>query len=144
MSGLFRSLRQDRLRADSFSASKRLFTTPVSFRWLIVLLAVVSFVVPVVMPSTAFAAETASSAMNSPATGDGGELLSGQSDDSTESAGETFSGDYSHDTHEADKILLSFALHWDATAAVWGGVYAVIQPPDPVFSFERPPKPAFA
>jgi len=137
-------LRQDRLRADSFSAFYRLFTTSVSFRWFIVLLAVVSFVVPVVMPSTAFAAGTAPSAMNSPAAGDGLERLSGQTDDCAENACEAFSGDYSHDTQEADKVLLSFALHWDASATGWDDFYTGAQPPDPVFSFERPPRPFFA
>jgi len=144
LSGLFRSLRQDRLRADSFPASNRLLTTPVRFRWLVVLLAIVSFVAPVVLPTAAFAAETAPSAMNSPGTDDGLEQLSGLTCDCVESTSETFSGDYSHDTQEADKILFSFALHWDASAAVWGGVYAVLSPPDPVFSFERPPRPFFA
>lgn len=62
-------------------------------------------------------------------------------DDVAENAVETFFGDY---PHEADKILLVSALQWASTTAVWGGFYAGIQPSDPVFSFERPPKPFVA
>ena len=58
-----------------------------------------------------------------------------------ETFGETFTGDY---PHEADKMLSLFSLHWDAALVLWDDVYSVVQPPDPVFSFERPPKPLAA
>ncbi len=58
-----------------------------------------------------------------------------------ESFGDTYSGDYSHET---DKLLMLFALHWGRVAVSWGSVYSAALSPDPVFSFERPPKLAVA
>lgn len=54
-----------------------------------------------------------------------------------EASGEAYSGDY---PHEADKLLSLFALHWGSQGASWSDAYFVALHPDPVFSFERPPK----
>lgn len=54
-----------------------------------------------------------------------------------ESFGDAYSGDYSHET---DKLLMFFALHWGRAVASWSSVYSAVQSSDPVFSFERPPK----
>lgn len=143
LSGLFRALRQDRLRADSSRVRSNLLITPFCFRWFIALLAALSFTVPAAIP-TAVAADSVWSAMSVPtdaadslATGFDAEAAA----DGAETPVETFSGDY---PHEADKILLMSALLWASTTAVWGGFYAGVQPPDPVFPFERPPKPCVA
>lgn len=58
-----------------------------------------------------------------------------------ESFGDTYSGDYSHET---DKLLMLFSLHWGRVAVSWGSIYSAVLSPDPVFSFERPPKSAVA
>ena len=55
-----------------------------------------------------------------------------------ESSGDGYAGDYSYET---DKLLLLFSMYWGRAVASWGSVYSVVQSPDPVFSFERPPKP---
>lgn len=140
LSGLFRASRQDRLGVDSFRIHSNLLIVPVCFRWLVALLAVLSFAVPAAMPSTAAAAESARSVMSVP-TEEADSLAAGfdteAAADDAEAPVETFSGDY---PHEADKLLLMSALQWASTTAVWGGFYAGILPPHPVFSFERPPK----
>lgn len=42
---------------------------------------------------------------------------------------------------EMDKILSLFSLSWGSSAPPWGSPYAGGAAPEPVFSFERPPKP---
>ncbi len=54
-----------------------------------------------------------------------------------ESLGEGFAGDYSHET---DKLLLLFFVRWGRILASWSSAYAVLESPEPVFPFERPPK----
>ena len=102
-----------------------------------------SFVVPAVMPSAAVAGESVRSVLSVPAeAGDfSSDAESGTGAEVAENTVETFSGDY---PHEADKILLMFALQWTPATAIWGGFYADAQSSDPVFSFERPPKPFVA
>jgi hypothetical protein len=39
-----------------------------------------------------------------------------------------------------DKILSLFSPHWGAAAGPWDGIYFASLSPDPVFSFDRPPK----
>lgn len=143
LSGLFRASRQDRLRNDFSRVRSNLLITPFCFRWFIALLAALSFTVPAAIP-TAAAAESARSAMSAPS--EGADILTAgfdaeSADDAAENAVETFFGD---SPHEADKILLVSALQWASITAVWGGFYAGVQPSDPVFSFERPPKPFVA
>ena len=139
-SGLSRLRRQDRLRAGSYLISLNLFIAPLCLRWFVAFLAVMAFVVPAVMPSAAVAGESARSVLSVPA--EAGEFSSdaesGTGAEVAENTVETFSGDY---PHEADKILLMFALQWTPATAIWGGFYTDGQPPDPVFPFERPPKP---
>ena len=65
------------------------------------------------------------------------DALSGSTAEYGETFGENYPGDY---PHEVDKILSLFTLHWDAAIVSWADVYFVVQQPDPVFSFERPPK----
>lgn len=140
LSGLFRASRQDRLGSDSFRIRSNLLIVPVCFRWLVALLAVLSFAVPVAMPSTAVAAEPVRSVTSAPTEGSDNLAVALETEsaaDVAESSVETFFGDY---PHEADKLLLMSALQWASTTAVWGGFYAGILPPHPVFSFERPPK----
>ena len=142
-SGLFRASRQDRLRTDSSRGFLNLLITPSCFRWFIALLAALSFTVPAVIPTVA-AAESARSAMNVPiAEADSlvADVDAEHAADAAENSVETFFGDYPHET---DKILLISALQWASTTAVRGSFYIGAQPPDPVFSFERPPKPFVA
>ncbi len=65
----------------------------------------------------------------SPSDADGGPV--------EESFGEGFAGDYSYET---DKLLLLFFMRWGRILASWSSAYAVVESPDPVFPFERPPK----
>ena len=51
--------------------------------------------------------------------------------------GDGFAGDYSYET---DKLLLLFFMRWGRILASWSSAYAVVDSPDPVFPFERPPK----
>ena len=50
---------------------------------------------------------------------------------------DAFSSDFSHD---ADKLLSFFYMHWDAPVISWAGVEFVALVPGPVFPFERPPR----
>ena len=52
-------------------------------------------------------------------------------------SGDAFSNDLSH---EADKLLSFFYMHWDAPVISWAGVAFVALVPAPVFPFERPPR----
>jgi hypothetical protein len=67
-----------------------------------------------------------------------GELPAG--DVPAEYGGDTRSGDGQQ--HEMDRILSLFFPHWTAATARWGGFYSASLSPDPVFSFDRPPKTA--
>ena len=47
------------------------------------------------------------------------------------------SGDQSF---EMDKISAPLAAQWRVTAFLWGGDYRAVLVPDPIFSFDRPPR----
>ena len=47
------------------------------------------------------------------------------------------SGDQSF---EMDKISAPIAAQWRVTAFLWGGDYLAVLVPDPIFSFDRPPR----
>ena len=144
---LFWTGKQDRLlRVDSIILST-LLTIAVRFRWLLVLLVACSLVLPravqpnpqvvfgdgmpmaVLSPQAGADLSAAGSAFDQPA---------GLSEPGEEIFGEGYSIDY---PHEVDKLLSSFALHWGRIRASWFDVYFVVRVTDPVFPFERPPKP---
>ncbi len=126
----------------------------VRFRWLLAILLALSLVLPHLTPSGARVSSgeraqivAASSAFVNPTdlTGGAGSLcvpsLAPGGESEGESFGDAYSGDYSHET---DKLLMLFALHWGRAVVSWSSVYSAVLTPDPVFSFERPPKSAVA
>ncbi len=130
---------------------KSLITIPAHFRWLFAILVAFSLTLPhLTLPSaTSQAGKTASSwrAVDSSVpdvlqmAGDSGRasesLPNAEGGPVEESFGEGFAGDYSYET---DKLLLLFFMRWGRILASWSSAYAVVESPDPVFPFERPPK----
>lgn len=126
----------------------------VRFRWLLAILVAFSLVLPHLTPSraTVSAGEYAQVVADSSASVNPTDLaaeaeslcapsLASAGEPEGESFGDAYSGDYSHET---DKLLMLFALHWGRAVASWSSIYSVALSPDPVFSFERPPKSAVA
>ncbi len=131
-----------------------MITIPVRLRWLFALLVAFSLVLPHLTPpgatlpsgeSTYVAAGSAASGatMAPAAVAEGlSAFLPGAGDvPGGESFGDAFAGDLSYET---DKLLLLFFMRWGRALASWNSVYFAVQSTDPVFPFERPPKPTVA
>jgi hypothetical protein len=114
----------------------------VGFRWLLALLIAFSLIAPRHTPPGAPLPERAEAVALAADCG-GVEEAAAESGDShgTAEYGDTHSGD---SPHELDKIPSPFSLFWSAAAPPWGGVYLAGTSPDPVFSFDRPPKRALS
>jgi len=121
-----------------------LTTTAVRFRWLIALLIALALVTSHLVPQNVLLSATESPLQVALLAEADWEMPSAQTSDADTSPervaefGDTYSGD-AH--HEIDKILSLFSFHWDAVVMSWAGFYAVAPAADPVFPFERPPKP---
>lgn len=127
-------------------AALPLFTTAVRFRWLVALLAAFALIMPQLIPPNSLFSPSEGVRVVSLA-GDAGiaaeqnsaaDVLPENVVDTIAEFGDTYSADY---PHEVDKIHSLFAFHWDVAAASWSAIYVVALATDPVFSFERPPKP---
>lgn len=126
-----------------------LFNTAVRFRWLVALLAAFALIMPHLVPPNSLFSPSEGVRVVSLA-GDAGiaaeqdsaaDVLPENVAENVVEFGDTYSADYSHDSHEVDKIHQLFTFHWDVAAASWSAIYVVALATDPVFSFERPPKP---
>lgn len=145
---MFRRDGQYRLQPITSIVYPPLLAFIVRFRWLATLLVSLSLIMPhlaggaslptLLSPQSAPVEQAVRLAADAES-GLAGEAHGSGAERSAESGTESdpYSADY---PYEMDKILALFSLHWGTVAVPWGGGYLAGQAPDPVFSFERPPK----
>lgn len=133
---------QDRLQHNPLIASCPLSASILRFRWLAALLVALSLIMPHLsggasLPSLPVAGVEVGLADDARAIPDGDV----ENDAENGSESDPYARDY---PYEIDKILALSSLPWGAVTVAWGGGYLAGPAPDPVFSFERPPKPRIA
>ena len=118
-------------------------TSAVYLRWFLALLAVFSLILPHLpapIPHAGSGEAPSVAALVAPDEGaQAGDAQLESTPESGEAFGEGSPGDYPHET---DKITSLFALHLGGFGSSWPDGYFVALLPDPIFSFERPPKSA--
>ncbi len=147
--------RRDRLSAVPVVSSQGLITIPIRLRWLFAILVAFSLILPHLTPPGAASLSGESAPVAAGHVVASGAAMAHYDDAGSVSAvlpgagglpagelfGDGFAGDYSYET---DKLLLLFFMRWANVMASWNSDYVVVESPDPVFSFERPPKSAAA